>query len=92
MKVKSETEVAQSCPTLSDSMDCGPPGSSPSMEFSRQEYLSGVPLPSPNKTDDLLNHQQATAKDIDAMGRDKHSSLVGRNPHWRLIGSCQSIS
>ena len=28
MKVKSEIEVAQSCPTLSDPMDCGPPGSS----------------------------------------------------------------
>ena len=28
MKVKSESEVAQSCPTPSDPMDCSPPGSS----------------------------------------------------------------
>ena len=28
MKVKSESEVAQSCPTLRDSMDCSLPGSS----------------------------------------------------------------
>ena len=28
MKVKSEREVVQSCPTLSDPMDCSPPGSS----------------------------------------------------------------
>ena len=28
MKVKTESEVAQSCLTLSDSMDCSPPGSS----------------------------------------------------------------
>ena len=28
MKVKSEREVAQSCPTLSDPMDCSPPSSS----------------------------------------------------------------
>ena len=28
MKAKSESEVAQSCPTLSDPMDCSPPGSS----------------------------------------------------------------
>ena len=28
MTVKSESEVTQSCPTLSDSMDCSPPGSS----------------------------------------------------------------
>ena len=27
MKVKSEREVAQSCPTLCDPMDCSPPGS-----------------------------------------------------------------
>ena len=28
MKVKSESEVTQSCPTLRDPMDCSPPGSS----------------------------------------------------------------
>ena len=28
MKVKNESEVAQSCPTLSSPMDCSPPGSS----------------------------------------------------------------
>ena len=28
MKVKSESEVIQSCPTLHDPMDCSPPGSS----------------------------------------------------------------
>ena len=95
MKVKSESEVTQLCPTPSDPMDCSPPGSPipgilqartlewvaisfsnawkwkvkvkslsrvrlfttpwtatyqtpPSMEFSRQEYWSGLPLPSPN--------------------------------------------
>ena len=93
---ESESEVVQSCPTLSDRMDCSPPGSSihgifqarvlewgalafsiqtfmllllllshfirvwlcatpsmaahqapPSLGFSRQEYWSGLPLPSP---------------------------------------------
>ena len=28
MKVKSESEVAQLCPTLGNPMDCSPPGSS----------------------------------------------------------------
>ena len=28
MKVKSQSEVPQLCPTLSDPMDCSPPGSS----------------------------------------------------------------
>ena len=38
----SESEVAQSCPTLCDPMDQAPP----SMGFSRQEYWSGLPFPS----------------------------------------------
>ena len=46
LKVKSESEVTQSCPTFSDPMDCSRPGSSVH-GFSRQEYWSGVPLPSP---------------------------------------------
>ena len=46
MKVKRESEVAQSSPTLSDPMDCSLQAP-PSMGFSRQEYWSGVPLPSP---------------------------------------------
>ena len=40
MKVTSESEIAQSCPTLSDTTDCSPPGSSVH-GFSRQEYWSG---------------------------------------------------
>ena len=40
------SEVAQSCPTLCDPMDGSLPGSG-SMGFSRQEYWSGLPLPSP---------------------------------------------
>ena len=43
---ESENEVAQSFPTFSDPMDCSLPGSSVH-GFSRQEYWSGVPLPSP---------------------------------------------
>ena len=43
---KKESEVAQSCPTLCDSMDCSPPGSS-IHGILRQEYWSGLPFPSP---------------------------------------------
>ena len=46
MKVKSESEVAQSCLTLCDPVDSSLPGSSV-QGISRQEYWSGVPLPSP---------------------------------------------
>ena len=45
LKVKNESEVSKSYPTLSDPMDCSLPGSSVH-GFSRQEYWSGVPLPS----------------------------------------------
>ena len=47
MKVKSESEVAQSCPTLSNPMDYIAYQAPQSMGFSRQEYWSGVPSPSP---------------------------------------------
>ena len=46
-----ESEIAQSCLTLCDPMDCRPPGSS-SMGFSRQEYWSGLPFPSPGDLSD----------------------------------------
>ena len=48
MKVKSQSEVVQLCPTLSDSWTAAYQAL-PSMGFSRQEYWSGVPLPSPSR-------------------------------------------
>ena len=42
-----ESEVAQTCPALCDPIDCSPPGFS--MEFSRHEYWSGLPFPSPEE-------------------------------------------
>jgi len=43
MKVKSESEATQWCPTPWTAAYQAPPP----MGFSRQEYWSGVPLPSP---------------------------------------------
>ena len=40
-------EVAQSCLTFCDPMDCIACQAPLSMEFSRQEYWSGLPFPSP---------------------------------------------
>ena len=54
MKVKSESEVTQSCPTLSGPVDCSPPGSSVH-GFSRQEYWSGVPSPSVTHVPAIVN-------------------------------------
>ena len=43
---------AQSCLTVCDPMDCSPPGSSVHGVFSRQEYWSGLPFPSPRDLPD----------------------------------------
>ena len=59
MKVKSESEVTQSCPTLATPWTAAfqvPP----SMGFSRQEYWSGVPLPSPVSI--VCSHLQRPAR------------------------------
>ena len=42
MKVKSESEVAQSCLTLNDPMDCSPPGSSAHGTFQAEVPESGA--------------------------------------------------
>ena len=44
-------KVTQSYPTLCDPMDCSPPDST-CMGFSRQEYWSGLPFPSPGDLPD----------------------------------------
>ena len=49
-KQKVKMLFAQSCPTACDSMDHSLPGSS--IRFSRQEYWSGLPFPSPGDLPD----------------------------------------
>ena len=58
MKVKSESEVAQSCPTLVTPQTAAYQAP-PSMGFSRQEYWSGVPLPhTDSDTTETTSQQQ----------------------------------
>ena len=45
MKVKSESEVAQSCPTLRDPMDCSPTGTFAHLTF-QARVLERAALPS----------------------------------------------
>ena len=54
IKVKSESEVAQSCPTLATPWTADHQAPLPK-GFSRQKYRSGVPLPSPLYTLLLLS-------------------------------------
>ena len=60
MKVTSESEVAQSCPTLATpwTVDYQAP---PSMRFPRQEYWSGMPLPSPFNPSRLLQSPSSSS-------------------------------
>ena len=58
MKVKSESEVTQWCPTLSDPisdpMDCSLPGASVHGIFQARDWC-GAPLPSPNGSAGYIN-------------------------------------
>ena len=45
--VDATAKSLQSCPTLCSLIDGSPPGSLPSLGFSRQEHWSGLPFPSP---------------------------------------------
>ena len=60
MKVKSESEVTHSCPTLATPWTAAYQAF-PSMGFSRQKYWSGVPLPSPRQ--DPLGAVKATMQE-----------------------------
>ena len=57
MKLKSESEVAQSCPTLATPWTAAH-RAPPSMGFSMQKYWSGVPLPSLQTSLDLPSSSQ----------------------------------
>ena len=66
MKVKSESEVAQSCPILSDPMDCSLPGSSVRGIF-QARVLEWVPLPSP-ATEEEGRANSSSSSEIEAAG------------------------
>ena len=61
MKVKSESEVALSCPTLATPWTAAYQAP-PSIGFSRQKYWSGVPLPSPNTVYKVAENMILTMK------------------------------
>ena len=80
MKVKSESEVAQSNPTLATPSTAAYQAP-PSMGFSRQEYWRGVPLPSPG------NHKRIT-KYLELRSNENttyqsHSVLQAKTGHQR---------
>ena len=74
-------EVAQSCPTLCDLMDCSLPGSSV-MGFSRQEYWSGSLFPSPGDLPDPGIKPRSPTLQADSLP----SELPGKSGNgWRNV-------
>ena len=61
------SEVAQSCPTLCDPVDCIALQAPLSMGFSRQEYWSGLPFPSPRDLPDPGIEPRSPALQADAL-------------------------
>ena len=60
MKVKSESEVAQSCPTLSDPIDCSLPGSSVHGIFQARILEWGAIAFSMTNLDNILKSRDIT--------------------------------
>ena len=67
MKVKSASEVTQSCPTLSDPMDCSPPGSSVHGIFQARVLQLGATAFS-----ESLDNSSQFHKQLHTAGRDQN--------------------
>ena len=61
MERKKESVVTLSCPTLCNPMDCIAYHAPPSKGFSRQEYWSGLPFPSPEDLPDPVIKPESLA-------------------------------
>ena len=80
MKVKSESEVAQSCPTPAIPWTAAHQAP-PSMGFSRQEYWSRVPLPSPGDLPDPEIEPMSPMLQADALPSEPPEKLCLRVLH-----------
>jgi len=75
--------VAQSCLTLCDPVDCQVPLST---EFSRQEYWSGLPFPSPRDLPDLGIEPRPPALQSDSLLSEPPGKPLG-TPNLQLVES-----
>ena len=64
MKVKSESEVAQSCPTLSDPMDCSLLGSSVQGIFPSRNQFPFVATKNPDERGSYCIHEGTNTEDL----------------------------
>ena len=66
---ESESEVTESCLTLCDPMDCSQQAPL-TMRFSRQDYWSGLPFPSPGDLPDPGIEPRSPAVQADALASE----------------------
>ena len=89
-------KLLQSCPTLCDPIDGSPPGSPPSLGFSRQERWSGLPFPSPIYESERWKWSRSVVSDcIDPMdcsppGSSVHEIFQARVLEWGAIAFSES--
>ena len=80
LESESESEVAQLCPTLCNPKDYIVHQAPPSMGFSRQEYWSGLPFPSPGNLPDPGMEPRSPTLQADALT----SEPPGKPPYISL--------
>ena len=76
--------VIQLCPTLSNSVDCSPPGPL-SMEFPRQEHWSGLPFPPLGDLPDPRIEPESSVSCIDRQ-------ILYHWATWEAPGTCSLIN
>ena len=84
--------VVQSCPPLFDRMVCSPQAPL-SMRFSRQEYWSGLPFPSPGDVPNPLIELRSPALQADPLpteppgneGRNRYTNMLVQEGRHKLL-------
>ena len=84
---KSESEVTQLCPTLCDPWTVVGQAP-PSMGFSRQEYWSGLPFPSPGDLPDSGIESRSPTLQADSLPSEPPGNLLAI---WEEDFSAQSL-
>ena len=81
MKVKSESEVAQLCPTLSNLMDCSPPGSSVHVIFQARTLEWGAITFSrrKGKLSQMNGKTEVFTKEIETITREINANFELKN-------------
>ena len=87
MKVKSESEIAQSCPTLSDPMDCSLPGSSVHGIFQARVLEWGaIAFSALNTKSPLLHHHHPQPlASTDVLSDSVNLTILGISYKWDQI-------